>query len=314
MRSGATVIGFMLLAFADIPVTHADDWVITPSVELEEVFSDNIDLEPNKTKSDLISIVRPGVSIAGDGPRFNLNLDYSVEGRIFLDNTDESDVRQHLTANTQVDLVPGTLFLDAQAAIEETPVSTGAPVSQSGITGNDNLANVYSVNISPFVKHAFGSSATLEARYRFNLVAASKGELDSAVTNQFTSTLASGEDFKKLVWDVTTNAEFTEGSSNDPSSNRQLAQIDLQYVVDPRFSLLGGVGYERIRDDTLIDEPEGPIGYGGFLATPGPRTSLRLTYGWRFDRPNWSFDGSYLISPEISVLASYSESLETSGR
>ena len=46
--------------------------------------------------------------------------------------------------------------------------------------------------------------------------------------------------------------------------------------------------------------------------TPGPRTSVTLTYNHRFDSDFFSGSASYLIAPQARIDASYTERIETS--
>jgi uncharacterized protein (PEP-CTERM system associated) len=82
----------------------------------------------------------------------------------------------------------------------------------------------------------------------------------------------------------------------------------------PSFIPLASLGYERIEDDTLSDEPNGPIGFVGFRSVPSPRMSLQATFGWRFERTNLGLDFRYEPSSRTTITASYVEGIETTAR
>jgi len=81
-------------------------------------------------------------------------------------------------------------------------------------------------------------------------------------------------------------------------------------VIEDWVSALAGVGYESIRDETLDNQPNGPIGMVGVRLT-GARTSLVLAFNHRFDSNYPSMDFSYQISSQSQIRASYAEGIDT---
>lgn len=294
--------------------SEAREWEIVPSIEIEEGYTDNVDLTPHNKQSDFITSIRPGIAIHGGGARSALDLNYTLEGVIFLEDSDQNDLRQQLNLLGQAEIVEDTLFLDAQAFITQGLISNEDASSVSGLTGQNNLTNVYGYNFSPSVRHRFGSWADFETRYTLSQFISGSGASSDTLTNSATMQLTSGDDFPRFLWDTTLSGEFTAGSGNRRSTNRELALVTIQYIVMPEFIPLATFGYERIEDDTLSDEPNGPIGSVGFRSVPGPRTRLQLTYGWRFDRGNLGFDFAYDISSESQFTASFVEGIETTAR
>jgi uncharacterized protein (PEP-CTERM system associated) len=109
----------------------------------------------------------------------------------------------------------------------------------------------------------------------------------------------------------TLNAAGEEISSSRNISTR-LAAASAEYRLSRAVGLLASVGYERISDATLDEEPDGPIGSAGVRLTPGPRTSVTLTYNHRFDSDFFTGSASYLAGPQTRIDASYTERIETS--
>jgi uncharacterized protein (PEP-CTERM system associated) len=119
----------------------------------------------------------------------------------------------------------------------------------------------------------------------------------------------SGSQFPRLLWTLSTNGQEIH-SSRDIST--RFAAASAEYRLSRYIGLLASVGYEKIDDPTLDDQPDGPIGSAGVRLTPGPRTSVTLTYNHRFNSDFFSGNASYLLAPEASITASYTEKLETS--
>ena len=83
---------------------------------------------------------------------------------------------------------------------------------------------------------------------------------------------------------------------------------------DRKISILAGVGYEDIEDETLNEQPRGVTWNAGLGFNPSRRTSLRATFGRRFDSGNFAFDGTHELSQRTSVRANFTETLQTSQR
>src|SRR5262249_34553843 len=130
--------------------------------------------------------------------------------------------------------------------------------------------------------------------------------------------------FQRLKWSATGSASFSQysnsssggssggGSGNTGSRNTYnlLAEVDGEYVIEDWISALAGVGYQAIHDETLDNQPNGPIGMVGVRLT-GARTNLVLAFNHRFDSNYPSMDFSYQISPQSQIRASYTEGIDT---
>jgi uncharacterized protein (PEP-CTERM system associated) len=75
------------------------------------------------------------------------------------------------------------------------------------------------------------------------------------------------------------------------------------------FSIALSAGYEKIEDVTLDDQPNGPIWNIGFRYRPGPRTTLQMGFGERYDRKRVSGGLSYIISPRSSFTVNYGQTI-----
>jgi uncharacterized protein (PEP-CTERM system associated) len=77
---------------------------------------------------------------------------------------------------------------------------------------------------------------------------------------------------------------------------------------------LGGLGWQKIEDASLREEPSGPIWSVGFQYKPGPRTTLKVNYNHQFDSQFFTYSGSYAISPRTSLSFEHTESIQTTSQ
>jgi uncharacterized protein (PEP-CTERM system associated) len=287
-------------------------WDVSPRFEFRETYTDNVGLTEDHEDSDFITVLRPGVAVRGTGARSELNVDYSLERLIFLEGGRGDKTRHNLVGEGSAELVEDIFFFDLQSAIRDVTRSAAAAASATGLSDTDNRTTILSVNASPSVRHHFGNWADSEFRYTLSRVASGDTALGDTLTNRLTTTVNSGDRFTRLLWSIAVDGQTTDRSSDDRTVERRLAVTNTEYVFNAKFSLLASVGFERIEDDTLADQPDGLIWNGGFRIQPGPRTSVTVTYGNRFEDDNLFVDASYQIDPETTFTATFSDTVQTS--
>lgn len=286
----------------------AKEWEIRPSVSLYQSFTSNARLAPpGDEKADFFTTLLPAVEVHRASPRLDFDLNYALDAVAYALEPELSEIRNQLQFASTATVVPDMLFLDGRAAIEQEPRNNGQPGSGSPLAGAVDLATVYTYSMSPSLDNHFGTFANSELRYTFNQVRSS--DLADTTAHRVDATLISGSQFSRLLWTLDANAQNISSSRN---ISTRFAAASVEYRLSRFVGLLGSVGYERIDDPTLDQEPNGPIGSAGVRLTPGPRTSVTLTYNHRFDSDFFSGSASYLIAPETRIDASYTERLETS--
>ncbi len=293
----------------------AGDWQITPSISINETYTDNVNLtsDDGDQNSDLISEIAPGISIRGRGGRTSLDLDYSFR-QFFFKNTDQDESTNRLNATGQIELWDRVAFIDGTASMSRQVVDSRDATTDTAAGEFNNRTDVRTFDISPYFLHHFGSWVETGSRYRYSTVSVSGDAAEDTTTLTETFRANSGRQFQRLRWSLLVN-RFKEMRDGDAPSNKTLmVDNDYTYVWNRKVSILAGIGYEDIEDNTLIDQPEGVTWNAGLALNPGPRTSLRATFGRRFDDDNFAFDLSHQLSSRTRITANYSESLESSQR
>lgn len=329
LGSGAMLMAALLLPPLAGGVSAAE-WIITPSITVKQSFTDNARHESRgQEDADTYTSVIPAISITANGDRLNLHLNYAVTGSHYYNESDLDGLQHSLLGGGTAELVQELLYLDARAAIFQQVINpTGAqsagqvPVAGEPVTAqnDDNTTTAKTYSLSPYLRNRFGNFADSELRYRFNQSISGTGD---TLTHTISETLTSGSDFTRLRWVAQAIATDTEGSRGDASdstiavvgaphdSSRQLATFSPEYVLNRNLSLLGSIGYERIDDDTLREEPNGIIGNAGVRVNPGPRSTFRILWNHRFDENYFTGDASYLIGPTTRIDFAYTRDIYT---
>lgn len=293
---------------------RAGDLRVTPSIELRETFTDNIDLAPDgEEESAALSEFIPGMTLRSDSARLHGALDLFPILRHQTAGEDEGfSLAGDLAGFGELEAVEDHLFLDAQASVSQQVLDNRDIAS----TANEKTVALY--RLSPNYRHRFGGFAEAEARYRLSQVfvdadsdAGGTPTVSDSTTHSVTAALASGHDFTRFRWGFSGLLEEQDRTDAEDIS-RQEGDLDLEYAIDHSFSLLAGAGYQTFDDGEVRNEIDGPTWRAGFRWRPGPRTDLRVTYGHRDDDENANVEFSYAVSPRTKIIAGYSRIIETS--
>ncbi len=290
----------------------AGEWRITPSLAVEETFTDNVAAAPEgQEKTDFVTSVSPGLSVRGSGGRVSLNFDYALQRLVFLKDSSRNEFRHSLAGNGSAEIAKDVLFLNAQASISQQTVSNTGAVSASELNDNPNRQTVQTYSIGPIVRHRFGNWAEAEATYNFTRTDVGGEAVSDSNVNSARATLRSGTRFSRFLWSLTGSRSETSRSSGASDNSRTTTIADLEYVVSRKVSMLAGIGFEKLKDATLTTEPDGLIWDAGLRLRPGPRTSLVVTYNDRYDDTSVGVDASYLLGSSTRISLTYSESIQT---
>jgi len=293
-------------------------WTIVPSIEVGETYNDNVNLTPKGTEAwDVITTVSPGVRISGQTQRFNLAATYNPQGLIFARNTSDNTVQERLLGTARAEVIREALFVETSGSMDQEFVRATGPIANTTLTTNSNLQTVTAGSASPYLLQHAGSYFDSETRYRFSTVSTSGGAVAPQQINEARQVFTSGPWFDRLAWHITgdwTKIDRLTGTS-DPlggtSGKDELAGIDLKYRIYAGVSLIGGAAYEKIIDQTLGFEPNGPVWNAGFAYEPNPYLALSATYGRRFERSDIGANARYTPSPDLVFRGVYAQSIQT---
>ena len=291
----------------------AGNLTIAPSLELRQIYSDNVDQEPDGLdESSLITEIVPGFTLRSESARATAALDVFPIIRYQTAGEDEGfTLAGGLAGLGTVEVEEDLVFIDAEASISQQVLSNKSGSS----TADENPVGVFLV--SPYLQNRFGGFAVGEARYRLSQVLIGDQEdagpftVSDSTNHSVNLSLDSGADFSRLKWEVIARASY-EDRSDDDDVERWETGLLTEYAINRSISVIAGAGYQFFDDGEPANDVDDPAWQVGFHWRPGPRTDLRVTYGQLDAERGPTVDFSYKISSRTSITASYSEILENS--
>lgn len=304
----APIAACVALAWS-LPVGAAE-WSITPGLDLRETYTDNLTLAARGAeRSDFVTEISPNIAVKGAGSRMHLNADYVMRNFFYARTSGASNTQHHLHAAADATLVDDLLFFDSDASLGQQVISPFGPqVADSGNV-NGNQAEVRTYSLSPYLRHHFGHSATVELRVSRDAVNSSADNLLDSKSNRFRLSLNSGRDFTSLQWGVLYDGQRIDYRSSDDVELKILSG-SLRYLLTPHFAVTGSTGYERNNYVAIGEKPEGAFWSVGADWTPVQRTSVSLSVGRRYFGNTLALAAQYRA--RIAVLsAAYQEEITT---
>lgn len=163
-------------------------WTFLPRVDWQEELTDNALQAHSPRNADLVSLLSPGIGIAGDLPRVTLTFDYAPTLSIYARDGDLNSLTQQMNGLASVTLVPELAYVDlrALAGVQSLYGGVGGvgtvggggatALPQAGIpqvAGNglnrNNEVQTTSFGISPYLLHRFGDIGTGKLGYSLDV-------------------------------------------------------------------------------------------------------------------------------------------------
>lgn len=284
----------------------AGDWRLTPTISVSERYSDNIGLSAGaSSESSFITDIAPGLSIRRQGGRAQLEADYSLHGLLYSHDGGANNFQHQLTARLRAEPVSERFFLDADARIDQSTVSTVDRVGGSYNLGGSHV-ETRSLGITPILRKRFGAQAIAEARWELRLTNADGGVISNTRSDNLTLTLASGRAFNNVPWAL----KLTRQNSDSGGTDSEIRGISgyVGYRLSPKFELGINAGHEDTSGTTQFNEVGGAYGNLAMRWSPSIRTSLGASLGRRYDGSSYGLDFSHRTARSTWALR-YAESI-----
>lgn len=300
---------FVFLVVCSNSVVHAGTWRFMPVASIEEVFSDNILLQADNKKSDILTQLRPGLSIRGKGRRIQLNFDYQLQAVFSAHAHSRDELANQLQANSNMELMDKTLFVDVRTTVSQqaaTAAGGGTILTANANSVNKkNKTNVTTALIEPYWQHRFGGSSLLEARYGYNEV---RNQTDDQSQKSGENTVKlywrSGPNFRKIPWELNYSKRSADGQTESKRTFEDLfGQASI--IFNRKYRLTATIGREHNNDGSGLDQ-KGDYWRLGGVWTPSKRTNLELGFGKRYFGNDWKLDFRHQIRRFVWT-ANYSE-------
>jgi len=269
----------VILGAYQTPV-FALEWILRPSLNVEQVYSDNIRLTDTNKQSALVTEVRPGISINGSSPISQFDLNYSAQALYNAQGDSGLDVNNQLQMNTDYELVRDRLFVESSSSISQQNVSNRQTASDN-ISGGNNTSTVSTFKLSPYWRPHFQGFADGEFRVTYDKVSSKGGESSLSDTSSFSQNinLNSGNDFSLFSWSLLfNNSERSNSDSEDVSF--QDSQAEVRYAIGREWSVFAQAGQSSNSFASNSDSSNNGISYTfGGQWQPSQRFRVEAGYG-----------------------------------
>lgn len=291
-RGRRTVALLLGAALSPAPAQGFDlpgEWDIVPRFAIGATWTDNLRLTETNRESSTVLTQTPGLSVRGRSRRLQLNFDYNLQNRIFLEDSSLNGLDNQLAANATAELWQNHLFFDAQANVGRQNVNNFGPLTNSPLLDTGNTAQIINYSLGPRFVARLSDFATFNASYRYNDTTASDnaqgfGGAGQAVTAQLTS----GPRFGRLGWGLSINHRIAPGvqgggqagvqNGGDATFTNGNAQVSYRFTRTLQGFANAGYAQNNFQSQQGTQQ-SGVTWSAGGTWTPTPRTSITGSYG-----------------------------------
>jgi hypothetical protein len=296
----------------------AAQWEFTPRVSLAQTWTDNVQLaEDGFEEDEWISELRPGFSLAGEGARVKLNLDYDLQALWFADNSEFDDTFHQASGRGNFILVPESLFLDGFLRLDQQNIDTSGRVGFSNLFRTGNRTDALVFGASPYHTGRYGNWAESLLRFdyqgvRYQNTDETTIDIEDSDTQAISGWFGSPERARGVSWRTRASYSRTEFEEAREFEYGQAA-LELGVPVGLRTRLTATAGLESdVQEDPSIGGFDESFWLVGMEWDPDELQSLSLGVGERY------FGTSYAASysrrgSRGSFELSYDETPTTAG-
>ena len=266
---------------------------IHPSLEVEQVYDDNIFLESTNEQHDLITLTRPGIQFFLPIRDHSLDLGYFAELSVFSDNSQENYQNQTLNAGGNLNF-PGGLYFEVRDIYRDTTdPSSSAEQSDLDPRTRKKMNTVLST-----LGYKLGEKSTAELGFSYYTLDYEDTNYDNLDRSEVTGR---GTYFYKFWPKASILFEFVHSSNmfdqlakTDPQDDSKAYEINTGLRFDPDAKLRGDVrvGYER-RDFETIDDDDNLVFSAGLTWLPTPKFTGRISFSRSIENSESSTDEFY---------------------
>lgn len=275
-------LALALTALAAVQPALAQDVVagrrglFTPSLTAEASYVDTRG-RPFSNGREGIVRVSPGLRWTDRTGRIQGSLDYA--GDFFTRKgrgTDDTDYRTTLGARATAEVVPASVFVDANAAITQQAISAFGQQSVGGsVQQNDNQTEVRSVAVSPRARGSIGTWADYEARFGAGYSTTHGGPaIPASRTSDALFRLASPRGGTRLGWNVSVTQRHVRASGAPGADTAEESRVraGLTWVATPQLQLSVNAGAESADEGSRAARHRDATGGVGLVWAPTPLT------------------------------------------
>ncbi|ABM62286.1 TIGR03016 family PEP-CTERM system-associated outer membrane protein [Halorhodospira halophila] len=243
LPGAAAALGLLLISGASIASTQ---WTFTPRMTVGQEWTDNADFSPRGAEeSDLVTLLRPSLTLSGEGARAELDLNYSWDNRLYWRDSDRDRSTHNLRGSGNAELVRESIFVEGSIRRSVRAESIFDPV-----TARDQQETTR-YRISPYWVWRQGRFSEQEVRYVFDEARYHRSDRQPQQVHRAQYQLDSGPQFGRTFWQFRSERNWDrfddpERAEIDRFSNQ--ATLGYRFGRSLRLSLSGSDGWIRVED------------------------------------------------------------------
>lgn len=290
------------------PLIDTRDFSVTPSVGLQETFTDNALLTPTNKKYDFITRPMLGADVNVNGP-FTASMTGHVYYDAYVNNSQLSGVSGDAQGTGTYALIPNFLSIDANGMLMNTSVSTiGTPAVNR--VGPANQAQLATYDIGPHLTTTLDDFADMNVMGRFAQIFFSN-PTGSTASLPFDSTILEGSaaidtGTRYLGYQALTNAQVER---DDHGFQDYGAQQSFFVGIVPQVRLIARGGYDNVYQAHIVNI-SAPMWSGGVEYTIDERSKITIETGERYNHAAWAGELDLQISDALVATGRYFEAIQ----
>ncbi len=298
---------------------------ITPTLDLQEMFTDNVFDTAGNHQTDFITGLTPGILINVQTPNVRGTVSYTPSFQLYANDSSENNVGQYLNGSINATLLPKTLLLSAGAYMTELSTQGGlAPGGMTTLPGSTRATTTI-LYVTPSFVHEFSETGTLRVSYSLQWANQSGnansvfGSIlpyflgSSALTNQEIASFTTGPAFGRFNNTIDGIASEYARAPILSAAHQYFVVDTLRFALDRRAYIFGSAGYEDISYPHAL--PAFRINDGVWAAglgiTPAPQSTLIVGYRHAYRVNSPILDLALGLTARTRLAVVYSTSIAT---
>ena len=281
----------------------------TPSLILEQVFTDNVRAEADDRDADAITIVGMRLNAQYESSRIQFLASGTAYYNEYWATNEFDDFNGDGATVGRLTILHDRLFVDARARRQEVFLAPDE-TSGTGLTTGAFNSQQTEYAVGPLLTLNMFDLADLSVRATYAEVAFDEPiagpllvPINDIVAKSLAGRITTGE--RHANYELIGTAEHLETEDGFELEN---AVGHVLLHVTGTFTAIGRYGYERIQDPS-IPTVRGPRWSVGGRYTTSGNSFFQLEFGERFDGTSWAGDVNLVLSPRVRLTAQYTDTL-----
>lgn len=283
----------------------------SPSFNIKESYSDNILLAPKgQEQSEYVTGISPAFTLLMSGSHFNANVNYTMQNLFYKNENSRNQTYNQLSATSTTEVIDDYFYFDVNANHSQHIINADQPVGVNNIAVTNNISDVTSYAVAPYLRHSYTGVLDISARYSYSGIDYRRDELIDVTQSGFDVGLNSPVNTPGLSWGMKLLKQESDYETGNDSEFKR-GSLQLGYRFSSRTHIYATKGKEEntfsVANNQDISES---FWNAGLDWQPGSRDFLTLQYGERFFGHTTLFRWRH-TARRLTLNANYEEELST---